>query len=119
METGYDTGTATVVAFGDGNASLYTSTGGGFIGGAGHQVIRTAAQSMVTTAAQFQPQATQTTTFPLPQAGETRFYLLTDMGVFTVSALEQDLGEQRHPWAPLFSAGQDIITQYRRLQQGQ
>ena len=31
METGYDRGTATVVAFGDGSASLYLSTGGGFI----------------------------------------------------------------------------------------
>ena len=74
METGYDRGTATVVAFGDGSASLYLSTGGGFIGGASRPALRTAAQTLVTEAARFHPQATRTTTFPLPQPGETRFY---------------------------------------------
>jgi hypothetical protein len=116
MEIGYDTGVATVVAFGDGTASIYLSTGGGFIGGASHATIRTAAQAMVARAAQFQPHATLTTTFPLPTPGETRFYLLTDAGVLTACAAEHDLGEQRHLWAPLFYAGQAVLTQYRQLE---
>jgi hypothetical protein len=116
METGYDSGVATVVAFGDGSASIYLSTGGGYIGGASQQALRTAAQTLVTAANQFQPQATLTTTFPLPQPGETRFYLLSDAGVFTGATAEQELGEQRHPWSSLFYAGQAIVTQYRLLQ---
>jgi hypothetical protein len=115
METGYDMGAATVVAFGDGSASIYLSTGGGYIGGASLQALRTAARALVTEATQFQPQATPTTTFPLPKPGETRFYLLSDAGVFTASAAEQELGEHRHPWSPLFYAGQAIVTQYRLL----
>ena len=48
MDWGLAEGTATVVAFSDGNASVYVNSGGGFIGGASHESIRKAAQRMVT-----------------------------------------------------------------------
>jgi hypothetical protein len=75
--------------------------------------IRKAAQAMVSLAAKFQPQMVATKTFPLPNSGQTIFYVLTDAGVFTASAPENDLGEQRHMLSPLFYAGQEVITQYR------
>jgi len=62
-------------------------------------------------AGQRQPDMTATRTFPLPRVGRTVFYMLTDSGVLTAEADENDLGEQRHALSPLFYAGQDVITQ--------
>ena len=110
-----DGGSYTIVAVADGNASIYLSSGGGFIGGIGHESVRTAAKAMVAAAKTFQPKTTLTTSFPLPKAGDTAFYLLTDSGVFTTSASEEALGEKRHELHPLFYAGQEVVTQYRLI----
>jgi hypothetical protein len=115
METGYPEGSATLVAMADGSASIYLSSGGGTIGGIGHETIRNAAQQMVQLASRFQPQMKQVTDFPLPQKGETIFYIVTDAGVFTASAPENELGENRHPLSPLFHAGHAVITEFRLL----
>lgn len=117
MEKGVPEGSYTLVALTDGNASIYLSSGGGSIGGGAHETIRKAAQAMVALAATFQPQATATKEFPLPRNGQTIFYLLTDSGTFTFSASEQALGEERHPWSPLFHAGHEVIGQYRLIEE--
>jgi len=117
METGFPEGSFTLFALSNGEASIYLSSGGGSLGGGSHETIRAAAQTMVALAAGFQPQATATKEFPLPQNGQTIFYLLTDSGVFTANAPEEDLGEQRHPWSPLFHAGHEVIGQYRFIEQ--
>jgi hypothetical protein len=116
METGVPEGSYFLVALSDGNASIYLSSGGGSIGGVGHETIRKAAQAMVILAARFQPQAATTREFPLPTNGQTIFYLLTDSGAFTTNAPEVDLGEERHPWSPLFHAGHEVIAQYRLIE---
>jgi hypothetical protein len=113
METGYPEGSATLVAMADGSASIYLSSGGGTIGGIGNETIRNAAQRMVQIASEFQPQMKQTTAFPLPRKSETIFYLLTDSGVFSASAVEEQLGENRHPLSRLFHAGHEIIFEFR------
>lgn len=116
METGFPEGNFTLVALSDGSASIYLSSGGGSIGGGTHETIRKASQAMVALAAKFQSQAAATKEFPLPKDGQTIFYLLTDAGVFTASASEQDLGEERHAWSPLFHAGHEVIGQYRIIE---
>src|SRR4051812_47928164 len=64
METGFPEGSFTLVALSDGNASIYLSSGGGYLGGGAHETIRKAAQAMVALAATFQPRATTTSVFP-------------------------------------------------------
>ena len=113
METGLDTGTATVVGFADGSASIYLSSGGGFIGGHGQQPIRRAAQNFVVTARNFQPYMHATSEFPVADAGRTIFYVLTDEGAYTDSALTEELAEGNHKLSSLFNAGQEIVTRYR------
>jgi hypothetical protein len=98
------------------DASVYLSSGGGFIGGASHESIRKAAQKMVAIAAECQAQAHATTTYPLPERSQVIFYLLTDVGIFTANAPEEELSSHRHPLSKLGDAGQDIITQYRIIQ---
>jgi hypothetical protein len=95
---------ATVVAFSDGSASVYFSSGGGLLGGQAHEPIRNAARQAVAVAAEFQPQMELTTVFPLPQPGIVVFYLLTDSGVFTSSAFESALKTRSHALSKLGDA---------------
>ena len=105
--------TATIVAFSDGSASVYFSSGGGLLGGQAYESIRRAACQAVAVAAEFQPQMQLTTDFPLPQPGIVVFYLLTDSGVFTSSAFESALKAHSHALSILCDAMQAIITAYR------
>jgi hypothetical protein len=110
-----DGGSYTVVAVADGSASIYLSSGGGFIGGIAHENVRKAAKAMVDTAKTLQPKMVSTSSYPLPKGGEVAFYVLTDAGVFTATAPEQALGQNRHALSPLFYAAQEIVTQYRLI----
>jgi len=117
MDWGVTNGTATVVAIADGTASIYLSSGGGSMGGGqSHDSIRKAAQKMVSIAVEFQPQMQATGTYPLPQRGQVTFYVLTDAGVFTETAPQEELSSHRHPLSKLGDAAQEIITQYRLIQ---
>jgi hypothetical protein len=115
MDWGVTKAVATAVALSDGTASIYLSSGGGYIGGQAHDSIRRAAQTAVEIAAEFQPQMQPTSAYPLPQQGEVIFYVLTDAGAFTATVPEQELGTHRHPLWKLGDAVQNIITQYRQL----
>jgi hypothetical protein len=110
-------GTATVVAIADGTASIYLSSGGGSIGGGqSHDSIRQAAMRAVSVATEFQPEMRRVTGYPLPGAGEVLFYVLTDAGVFSASASENELSAHRRRLSKLGDAMQEIITQYRMIQ---
>jgi hypothetical protein len=117
MDWGVENGLATVVAFSDGTASIYTGSGGGSIGGQAHESIRHAAHTAVNLAAEILPRAHMTNYFPLPKRGKVFFYFRTNSGVFTARAREKPLREQRHPLSPLANAMHDVVTEYRLLQQ--
>src|SRR5215469_16150208 len=56
MDMGMSQNVATVVAYADGTASIYTSTGGGFIGGGQkYESIRKAGQSFIAIGRDLQP----------------------------------------------------------------
>jgi hypothetical protein len=118
MDWKIQNGSVTVVAISDGNASVYLSSGGGFIGGFSHESIRKAAQLAVHIASEVQPQLHATTNYPLPPPKEVTFYVLTDSGVLTASAPEEDLKSGRSPLSKLANAAQEVITQYRIMQEG-
>ena len=113
MDWGMQGGTATVVALSDGSASVYFSTGGGYIGGKGQEPIRMAAQKAVEIAKLVELPAQPTTTFPLPERHGVFFYLLSDAGVFMFRTSEQELSSRQHPLGELGDSMQGVITQYR------
>ena len=113
METTYEEASVTVFAVSDGNASIYLSTGGGFIGGVGHETVRRAAVNMVRVAGTLASLLSPAETYPLPDRGRTIFYVRTEAGVLTGGATEAELGQRRHPLSELFFAGQDVIMQFR------
>jgi hypothetical protein len=109
-------GSTTIVAIADGSASVYLSSGAGFIGaGQSHDSIRNAALKTVELAAAVQSLMRRTTQFPLASPQQVTFYAVTDTGVFTASASEDDLAGNRSPFSPLAAAAQNILTEYRNL----
>jgi hypothetical protein len=113
METGYPEAVATLAATSDGDASIYFSNGGGFIGGGEHADVQEVSRSFVGSAKNFVSKASLTDSFPLPDEGNVRFYLITKTGTYTVEALEDDLGNDRHPFSSLFHEGHRLIAAIR------
>ena len=119
MDWGVANGTATVVALADGSASIYLSSGGGYLGGHAQESIRSAAQLAVKLAATAQNQMKPAgTDFPLPGQGQVILYVHSDAGLLTASVPQQDLQSNRYPLSQLANAMQNVITQYRLHQQG-
>lgn len=109
-------GTNTIIAIADGSASVYPSSGAASIGGGqAHESIRKAAVKTVETAEPIQPLMHATTQYPLPSRGQVSFYVVTDSGVFTATASEQELNGNRSPFSPLATAAQSIVAEYRRI----
>jgi hypothetical protein len=116
-DIGLDNGTATIVTFSDGNASIYLSTGGGFLGGEGHSNISSAAKAAVSAAASAVSVMRPTAQYPLPQPGHVNFYVLTPAGIMTAISPEPALNDATQPLGRLYDAVQNVITQYRSIQQ--
>ena len=113
MDWGLQKGTATVLVMSDGSASVYFSTGGGYIGGKGQEQIRIAAERAVEAAKLAQLPRSPVIVFPIPEQHGVFFYLLTDAGVFMFRSSEQELGSDSNPLRKMGDSMQGVITQYR------
>jgi len=110
-------GTATVLASADGTASVYLSSGGGFIGGGQrYPQIGEAARRAVGLANEALPLAAKTATFDLPKGGDVYFYLKTSEAVYLAIAREAKLRDGSDPLARLGGMMQAIVTGYRLSQ---
>jgi hypothetical protein len=118
MEIGYPQATVTTVAFADGTVSLLRSSGGGFFGG-GDELVQDAGSAFLRQAQSCQPRMILTTDFPSPGVGHVVFYVRTDAGVYTASAPEAKLENERHPLFHFYCAGLRILHEYLRLQKQQ
>src|SRR5690349_6394723 len=87
METSYPNATFSLVAVSDGTASLYFSNGGGIIGAGQHEIVRKQALSLIQKAPEFMKYLKKTEETTLPKPGFTKFFLVTDKGIYTVEAL--------------------------------
>lgn len=114
MDWHVDKGTVTVVAAADGSASLYLSTGGGYIGGSEKvPAIRKAALHAIALATSLRFHFERTETSPLPSLGDVTFYVNTGAGVSCAVAAESRLRAGTDPLAGLSGAMQRIVTEYR------
>jgi hypothetical protein len=114
METGLPDAAYTLVAAGDGAASLYFSNGGGIIGAGEHANVRPESLKLVEMAEGCLKHMKKVEVFPVSTPGITTFYVVTDGGVFAYSAKEEDLGEGRdQKLSGLFHQGHALINQMR------
>ncbi len=115
MDMGYSQGTATLVALADGTTSLYTSTGGGFVGGGFHQAVATATRSFLANLERHLPLLTPDPDAALPAEGRVIIRALTYTGRLAAEGPEDDLGHGRHPLSPVFHAAHRVITELRLI----
>jgi len=107
-------GTYTAIAFWDGDASLYMSSGGGFIGGARQfPEIREAALMAIGVAADSLAHFSVTEEFELPGPGDVRFFIRTREGVRSATVASSCIQNGTHPLVVLSAAMQRIVTTYR------
>jgi len=117
MEMTYPNGTASLVALSDGTTSLYTSTGGGVIGGGAHPDVVAATQGFLSSVEQHLSLLSPEEGTPLPGVGCVRFHALTLSGRLADEATEDDLGHDRHQLSPVFHAGHRVITALRLIEE--
>lgn len=113
MDTAFEEGASTLVGVAGGDASLYFSTGGGVIGAGRHPAVQACCVEWLAEAPEYLGHAEATQSFPLPAPDYVRFYFVTRAGVFSLEALEDDLGYGRHPLSPLFHQGHEVIAAIR------
>jgi len=110
MEVTFPTGAATLVSLRDGTASLYGSTGGGMLGGYSAQKE---AKRFVAEAEKHVASMKPTKSFPYPEVGRIKFYVLTPNGVYTAEAGENEVQDAGHSLFPLFTAANEVLTALR------
>jgi hypothetical protein len=110
MEVAMTDGVSTIVSLRDGTASLYTSTGGGVLGG---YSAKDQAKRFVIEAEKHLAGMKPVQSFPYPEVGRMTFYVLTPKGVYTGEGSERELVSGQHSLSPLFLAGNDVITGLR------
>lgn len=109
MDLSLPKGNATIVAFISGDASFYTSRGGGVIGGIGHENVRNTARKFVTASFKYLGKMVTTVAYPLPELGKVRFYVLTPKNINTYEADERDL--HKNELSPLYAQGHHVLTE--------
>jgi hypothetical protein len=107
-------GFATVVALADDTSSLYTSVGGGMIGGGAHESVATANRHLLTTIDE------QLLAFSIggddafPGSGLVRYHVLGATSRSTADVPEASFwGKADHPLMPVIVATQELIAAMR------
>jgi len=106
---------ATILSSLDGDASLYTTSTFGIIGGVGHEKVRKAAMDFVACAQHFIHITTLTKEYPYPDEQTVLFYMITSAGVRTVSFPMKDIEVADSPAQVLFAYGQQVLTELRLI----
>lgn len=116
VEMGYPGGAAvTIVALADGTTSMYTSAGGGIIGGGFHKAVASATQSFLAALEQDLAMLRPDPDAALPAAGQVIIRALTYTGRMSAEASEDDLADGGHQLSPVFYAAHRVITELRLI----
>lgn len=114
MEVTLQVGSVTVVSMRDGTASIYGSTGGGVLGG---YVAKKEAKSLVSEGEKHLASMKPTKSFPYPERGRIKFYVLTRDGVYTAEVDEKEVQSEQHPLFPLFRSANEVMSALRTASQ--
>ena len=106
-------GIATVVAFQSGDASIYLSSGGGVIGGSGHDNVKTAAIHFVNEAQKYLRNTKPTDTTPLPGKDMVNFYFLTNKGKYVGQEAMANFENSTSKWLELFNEANNLMSEVR------
>jgi hypothetical protein len=117
MDWAVKNGTASIISFLSGDASIYFSSGGGIIGGGAHDNVIIIAKQFIETAQQMVDKAIKTEQTPLPGKNEVVFYLLTNQGIFFGQDRVENFNNQTSEWLGLFLVGNEVINELRTIKE--
>ena len=101
------------MSFITGDASLYLSSGDGFIGGIGHDNVTKAINSFIKKSESYLDRASITETTSLPDKNGLTFYFLTNIGKFKATDQMQNIESEKSQWLDLFYEANKLITELR------
>jgi len=113
MDWGLDEGTATIVSFITGDASIYLSSGGGVIGGSGHENIRSEAITLINKTEKYLNKTVKSETNPLPDKDIVNFYFLTTKGRYFGQEQMKNFDNNSSGWMDLFIEVNKLMTELR------
>lgn len=113
-EFGMGGGSATIVSFITGDASMYTSRGGGIIGGGiSHENVKSSAIDLVAVGQRFFSKMPKSSSLNTPKDGYIKFYILTNKATYSFEDKESEITNPNSNWTELFNAANEVITQLR------
>ena len=105
----------TVVAFQTGDASIYLSSGQGYIGGGQHANIHDQATLFVESGQNYLKYANLIDSTPLPDKECVRFYFLTNKGIFATQENVSNLKDKSNEFIQLMGQGEKLISEHREV----
>ncbi len=105
---------STLVAFRNGEASLYWSTGGGIIGGGQHESVQKAVEVLFRVLDEGHIEAAHDAG-AFGDRKQVKFMFLTEGGLYACSATVNDLMKEEHPMNYLWLASQQVIGEIRKI----
>lgn len=102
-----------VIGLCDGNASLYTTSTFGVIGGVGHESVRKVATNLVRVAGNFYADSVPTTDHAFPTGNRVKFFLVTFDGVRVIEEGFDLVANGKSKFSELFNEAQKLITELR------
>ena len=113
MDLGMDQGIVTIVSFQTGDASMYTSTGGGMLGAGKNLDVSNAAKHFVDLSHQYLDKAKVSHSTELPKSGEVIFYLFTNQGTYELKEALKSFDDKSSPLLNLFYEANNLINELR------
>jgi hypothetical protein len=118
VDWGTDDSTATFVALADGTGSMYTSSGGGTIGGQGQPTVAAAGRQLLQAAEEVHSALQLVAGFDRPKLREVRYWVLTHRGARSVAHGPEGPPAGDSVLSRLGAAFQDYFSAFRALDEG-
>ena len=117
MEMGISKSTVTLACFADGDARVFYRTGGGMIGGISHESVRKISRELIALGQEALPGLTKTSSYPLTEPDQVRFFVLTPRGIFTGEADREAVASPDSGLSALYYKGQEVVAEMRQVQE--
>jgi hypothetical protein len=118
MDMGFSEGVATLVVVADGTTSMYTSTGGGVIGGGEHESVARESRAFLEVVERHLGHLAAAPDPDLPPDGFVHIHALTHEGRLVATAPESQLADGGHELSPVYVAGHRVLTALREAETG-
>lgn len=110
MDWNLGEGIVTLTSFKTKEASYYLSTGGGVIGGGGHESVQIAIINYLDLGKEYLPLTAKIEDTPVPENNEVYFYFLTNKGIHLGKTVMTTIEDESSPWLLLFIEANKVLT---------